>query len=283
MANVNDAELAKKIMMFSRKVHMAGPGRGFQGMPAAKGPHKIAFVPLKIAGPGMRPCPGGPQGPGNGPCPGGPQGSGNGPCPGGSQGPGNGPCPGGPQGPGNGPCPGGPQSPGKPAGPGTPPAPPFSPGMHKPPFGQGMPPVPPVPPFGAGMHKPPFGPGVHKPPFSRERLLILISKHPEGIRQKAIADQLHIGQSSTSEMVDKLESDGYLVRRTDPSDKRATLLFLTELGQARAAEVEDERSEVFKDVFAVLTVEEKQTLSDLLDKLLGKVPEGFPETKETEL
>ena len=49
-----------------------------------------------------------------------------------------------------------------------------------------------------------------------------------------------------------------------------TLLFLTEKGQARALEVEDERNEFFFGIFSKLTEEEKQTLSDIMDKLLSE-------------
>jgi len=119
---------------------------------------------------------------------------------------------------------------------------------------------PPVPPFGR--------PGMPKPPLSREHLLVIISKYPDGVRQKVLADKMGINQSSASELVNKLEATGYLERTVDPDDKRATLLFLTEKGKARAAEVEDERNEIFKEIFSVLTEEEKETLSALLDKLL---------------
>ena len=136
----------------------------------------------------------------------------------------------------------------------------------------------PEPHGGPGMPPPPMGPrpGMHpepgkcgRPPLSREHLLVIISKYPEGVRQKTVAEAVGINQSSTSELINKLESDGYLERKADPSDKRATLLFLTEKGTARACEVEDEREERFKDIFGALTPEEKQTLSDLLDKLLA--------------
>ena len=121
-----------------------------------------------------------------------------------------------------------------------------------------------------GQHGP-HGHHCHgKRPLSRERLLVLISRNPDGIRQKDIADNIGINRSSTSELIAKLESDGYIVRKVDPDDKRATLLFLTELGQARAAEVEDERAAVFRDAFAALTDGEKQTLSELLDKLIAQ-------------
>jgi len=59
-------------------------------------------------------------------------------------------------------------------------------------------------------------------------------------------------------------------RKVDPTDKRATLLFLTEKGSARALEVEDERKEFFAAIFSKLSDEEKQVLSDIMDKLLSE-------------
>ena len=112
-----------------------------------------------------------------------------------------------------------------------------------------------------------------RPPLSREHLLVIISRSPDGIRQKALAEDVGIGASSVSELVNKLEITGYIERKTDPADKRATLLFLTEKGQARAAEIEDERAELFKGIFDGLTDDEKKTLSDLLDKLLAAADE----------
>ena len=142
-------------------------------------------------------------------------------------------------------------------------------GMHGPMHGpmHCMPPVPPagmppMPPHGCG------GPGRKHGP-SRERLLVIISECPEGIRQKALAEQAGINTSSASELISRLEDDGYLIRTIDESDKRATLLKLTEMGSVRAEEIKAEREEAFKDIFADFTEEEKQTLSALLDKILA--------------
>lgn len=132
-------------------------------------------------------------------------------------------------------------------------------------------------PFGMGG-KPGFGgPECRKGPagpmgrgMSRERLLTIISEYPEGIRQKDLAEAAGINASSASEVVSRLEDDGYLVRVIDESDKRATLLKLTEMGAVRAEEIRSERDSFLDDLFGRLTEDEKQTLSDLLDKLLGK-------------
>lgn len=59
----------------------------------------------------------------------------------------------------------------------------------------------------------------------------------------------------------------YVRRSVDPSDKRATLIHLTELGEARNAELCDERNERYHAVFATLSHEEKVQLLALLEKI----------------
>lgn len=117
------------------------------------------------------------------------------------------------------------------------------------------------------------GPHHHRHGRVRELLLVTIAGHEGGIRQKELARIAGINASSTSEVVSKLEADGYVRREVDPTDRRATLIVLTELGEARAAEVEDEQAERLGNIFAPLTTEEKERLSALLDKLLAATDE----------
>ena len=153
----------------------------------------------------------------------------------------------------------GPKAPVFPEAPFGPEGPAFGPeGCHRPGGPRHMP-----MPMGPGMPQPP-----HRPMLGRERLLVLIGRAEGGVHQKDLLEKVHIGAPAMSELINKLEDDGYIVRSVDPNDRRATLLTLTEKGQARAAEVEDERAEKFKSAFAALTDEEKETLSAILDKLL---------------
>lgn len=114
--------------------------------------------------------------------------------------------------------------------------------------------------------------------LSRERILGIVLEREDGIRQKEIAEAMHIGPSATSEFIDKLELAGYLDRRPDPDDGRATRIYLTEKGKARAYELQDERRERFGRLFEGLTEDEKVQLLALLDKLAASFP-GKPGCK----
>lgn len=115
--------------------------------------------------------------------------------------------------------------------------------------------------------------GWGRPGLIRENLLTIIGKNPDGIRAKQVAEKAGINQSSVSESLSKLESDGYIKRTVDPDDKRATLIFLTELGQARANEIEDQQKEAFGHLFDCLTDEEKQEFARILDKIIAAAAE----------
>lgn len=125
-----------------------------------------------------------------------------------------------------------------------------------------------------GPHGPhgPHGHGPHDPKrmqaFAQARLLSLLTEYENGVRQKVLAEEMRINPSSTSELISKLESEGYVARTVDPDDKRATLIALTEVGRARAYEMEDERNEKFAKVFEPLTAKEKEQLLKLLEKLV---------------
>ena len=106
-----------------------------------------------------------------------------------------------------------------------------------------------------------------RPFFVRERLLVIADSYDGGVRQKTLVDELDISPAAVSELVSKLEKDKYVNREIDPDDKRATLIKLTDLGKARAAELADERNERFSKAFDALNAKEKDQLLKLLEKL----------------
>ena len=103
--------------------------------------------------------------------------------------------------------------------------------------------------------------------MARERILRIIGEE-EGISQKKLAEYFRIRPQSLSELLGKLEKDGYVTRRQNEQDKRETLVYLTEQGKQRAEEVEAARSQQTAALFSPLTDEEKETLIALLEKLI---------------
>lgn len=96
-----------------------------------------------------------------------------------------------------------------------------------------------------------------------------------GIRLTELADRAQLSLAATSELVNDLESLGYLSRRPDPADGRAKLIDLTNRGQAlmadagaRVTDIEARWSGVVGErSFAQMC----QTMQRLLDEL---DPEG---------
>ena len=109
-----------------------------------------------------------------------------------------------------------------------------------------------------------------RPFFARDRVLLVIDSFEGGVKQKDLREELDVSPAAVSELLSKLEKDGYVERKVDPSDKRATLITLTELGKARAAELADEKNERFAKTFEALTDKEKEQLLKLLEKLTAE-------------
>ncbi len=89
----------------------------------------------------------------------------------------------------------------------------------------------------------------------------------EGVSQQQIADALSIRPQSVSEAISTLEERGLIRKEPSPRDKRSTLIYITEQGIARRAELAEERKAHAIRFFSVLSDEEKETLLRLLEKL----------------
>lgn len=88
-----------------------------------------------------------------------------------------------------------------------------------------------------------------------------------GVSQQVIADRLGIRPQSVSEAIATLEERGFIRRESSPSDRRMTLIYITEAGRIHAADLAQERKAHAEQFFSVLTAEEKETLRALLIRL----------------
>ena len=80
--------------------------------------------------------------------------------------------------------------------------------------------------------------------------------------------RLDIKSSSLSELVAKVEKNGYITKEKLLEDKRNVILKLTHLGVSKAKEFELQREKDAELLVKELSEEEKEKLQELLDKTL---------------
>ena len=91
--------------------------------------------------------------------------------------------------------------------------------------------------------------------------------HLGPLNQRSIGDKLLKSGGNITMVIDNLEKQGYVVRKKDPSDRRAVLIHLTAEGKKFISQYFPKHLDRIKEEFSVLTEEEKQTLADICKKL----------------
>lgn len=114
---------------------------------------------------------------------------------------------------------------------------------------------------------------------SQSRLVFFLHKHGS-MTQKELMTYLNIKSGSLSELVGKVEKNGLLEKVRSEEDKRNFVLKLTPLGVSKAIEFEKNRDNNAELLFACLSEEEKNTLQELLDKIMASWKQILKEKKE---
>jgi DNA-binding MarR family transcriptional regulator len=99
-------------------------------------------------------------------------------------------------------------------------------------------------------------------------VMTMVAAHP-GMSQQQLHEKTAIDPSSMVAVIDELEARGLAERRTDPNDRRARTIFLTEQGQETLERVRGLAAQLQREFFGTLTAEELSTLHALLRKLAG--------------
>ncbi|WP_366922902.1 MarR family transcriptional regulator [Metallumcola ferriviriculae] len=96
-------------------------------------------------------------------------------------------------------------------------------------------------------------------------LIILLKR--DGMRQEELSRVLNIDKATTARAVKKLEAAGYVRRTTDPRDKRARVVYVTNKAvniQPVLEEISDKWTDMVTSGF---TEEEKKMVIDLMKRL----------------
>jgi DNA-binding MarR family transcriptional regulator len=124
-------------------------------------------------------------------------------------------------------------------------------------------------------------PGLRELSIPRARLLAVVSDAGETpVRMGELSSALGVTARNVTTIVDALEDEGLLARKDDPTDRRAILLELTEMGRAHVEHVHALQRELAERLFSPLTPGECHTFHSLLARVarhLGEVSGAWGE------
>lgn len=110
-------------------------------------------------------------------------------------------------------------------------------------------------------------------------ILFLLHGQPVGLSPHELADRAGVTRATITGLLDGLERDGYVVRRSGLDDRRKIAAMLTERGRTTADNLLGEHSAWIASLFTGFTADERHTFHTLLQRIrqnLGKGDEDRP-------
>ena len=89
------------------------------------------------------------------------------------------------------------------------------------------------------------------------------------VTQRRLSQELACTPRNVTDLVDALEAAGYVRRESHPTDRRATLVTLTELGRDAAGQMVADYRLTARDLFAGLSPDELTTFATTLETMLA--------------
>jgi MarR family transcriptional regulator, organic hydroperoxide resistance regulator len=104
--------------------------------------------------------------------------------------------------------------------------------------------------------------------------------HREGITQAELAESLGVSRPTVTVMLQKLEKQGVVERRTDPDDQRYTRIYLTDEGRARYRVMHTVLGELAEKMIEPMTAADRAELVRLLGILSDNIQAALAEETE---
>ncbi len=86
----------------------------------------------------------------------------------------------------------------------------------------------------------------------------------EGCNQSTLADLLEVEPITLARLLDRMETNGWVIRHPDPRDRRARLVFLTEKAKPLIDQLTDFSTETRAAALAGMSVEQQESVIDTL-------------------
>lgn len=95
----------------------------------------------------------------------------------------------------------------------------------------------------------------------------------EGCNQSTLADMLEVEPITLARLLDRMEASGWVVRRPDPRDRRARLVFLTDKAKPLIDQLTDFSSETRLAALAGMSAAEQEGVIDMLIRVRANLSE----------
>ncbi|HUB96912.1 MAG TPA: MarR family transcriptional regulator [Stellaceae bacterium] len=103
-------------------------------------------------------------------------------------------------------------------------------------------------------------------------VLVILARH-EGVNQARLAEFLDLEPISLARVLDRMEQAGWVERRSDPADRRARLLYMTEKAKPVFDSILEVGAEVRADALAGLGHDDRERLLELLQQVRDNLAE----------
>jgi|SRR3990172_8759769 len=103
--------------------------------------------------------------------------------------------------------------------------------------------------------------------YTGQEILLMHLWLEDGLTQTTLAERLCIQPATLTKTLDRLEQAGLVARQPDMDDRRVTHVYITNKGQQLRHSIESVWREVETQSFGSLSVEERDTLRRLLEKI----------------
>ena len=102
-------------------------------------------------------------------------------------------------------------------------------------------------------------------------LMAQLERREQGLSMGELSQQMMVTGGNVTGIVAALESEGLVVREIDPSDRRITLVKLSDVGRQSFVRMAKIHEAWIVDIFSVLSAKQQEALGSLLGDVKGSV------------
>ncbi|MBQ1522952.1 MAG: MarR family transcriptional regulator [Erysipelotrichaceae bacterium] len=112
---------------------------------------------------------------------------------------------------------------------------------------------------------------VHDLTFSQSQVLHLLEKNGGSMSQKQLQTQMNVSHPTMVGLVQRLESNRFVTTETDSQDRRNKIVIITEEATNFKNEMIRSREKLHKEMFSSFSENEKDTLKEMLNRILDNI------------